>query len=75
MKRAYERLLVKPGCSGGHQCIGDASTMNDHLDRQQQWSGVNQSLEYYSGQSWRCEPSPLEEPRSCVDPRHWNKKL
>jgi hypothetical protein len=36
----------------------------------------NQSLECYRGQSWRCDPSPLEEPRrSFVNPRHWNKKL
>jgi hypothetical protein len=27
MKRAYERLLVMPSCSGRPQCIGDASTM------------------------------------------------
>jgi hypothetical protein len=49
---------------------------DDHQEQQQQWSGVNQSLESYRGQSWRNEASPLEEPRrSCVDPRHWNKKL
>ena len=27
MKRAYERLLVKPSWSGTPQCIGDVSTM------------------------------------------------
>jgi hypothetical protein len=27
MKRAYERLLVKPICSGRPQCTGDASTI------------------------------------------------
>jgi hypothetical protein len=27
MKRAYERLLVKPSYSGRQQCFGDASTM------------------------------------------------
>jgi hypothetical protein len=27
MKGAYERLLVKPRCSGRPQCIGDASTI------------------------------------------------
>ena len=27
MKRAYERLSVKPSWSGTPQCIGDASTM------------------------------------------------
>jgi hypothetical protein len=26
MKRAYERLLVKPSCSGRPQCIGKACT-------------------------------------------------
>jgi hypothetical protein len=27
MKRAYERLLVKPSYSGRQQCFGDASIM------------------------------------------------
>jgi hypothetical protein len=27
MKRAYERLLVKPSCRRRHQCFGDANTM------------------------------------------------
>ena len=27
IKRAYERLLVKPSCSRRPQCIGDANTM------------------------------------------------
>jgi hypothetical protein len=38
MKRAYERLLVKTSYSGREQCFGDASTMNDHQEEQQQWS-------------------------------------
>ena len=46
MKRAYERLLVKPSCSGRQQCFGDASTMNDHQEeQQQQWSTGSWSLE------------------------------
>jgi hypothetical protein len=38
MKRAYERLLVKPSYRGRPQSIGDARTMGDH-QKQQQWSG------------------------------------
>jgi hypothetical protein len=40
-------------------------------EQQQQWSGVNQSLECYKAQSWRSDPSPLVESKiSCVYPRH-----
>jgi hypothetical protein len=45
MKRAYERLLVKPSYSRRQQCFGDASTMNDHQEQQQQWSTGRWSLE------------------------------
>jgi hypothetical protein len=45
MKGAYERLLVKPSYSGRQQCFGDASTMNDHQEEQQQWSTGSWSLE------------------------------
>jgi hypothetical protein len=34
---------------------------DDHQEQQQQWSGVNQRLECYRGQSWRSDPVPLEE--------------
>jgi hypothetical protein len=48
----------------------------DHQKQQQQWSGVSQSPECYREQSWRSDPIPFEKPtRSCVDSRHWNKKL
>jgi hypothetical protein len=46
MKRAYERLLVKPSYSERQQCFGDASTMNDHQEQQQQWNTGIWSLEY-----------------------------
>ena len=45
MKRAYERLLVKPSYSRKQQCFGDASTMNDHQEQQQQWSTGSWILE------------------------------
>ena len=45
MKRTYERLLVKPSCSKRFQKIGGANTVGDHQEHQQQWRGVNQSLE------------------------------
>jgi len=66
---------VKPSCSRRLQHIGEMSVpWGDH--QEQQWSGVNQSLECYRGQSWRSDPSCFEKPScSCVDPRHWNKKL
>jgi hypothetical protein len=45
IKRACERLLVKPSNSGRQQRFGDASTMNDHQEEQQQWSTGIWSLE------------------------------
>ena len=41
----YERLLVKPSCRKRFQKIGGTNTMGDDQEHQQQWSGVNQSLE------------------------------
>jgi hypothetical protein len=68
--------LVKPTFSRRSQCMEMPVPWDDHQEQQQQWSGVNLSLECNRGQSCRSDPSPLEEPRrSCVDPRHWNKKL
>ena len=40
-------------------------------DKQKQWNGINQSPDCYRGYCWRCDPSPLENPRSCVERRHW----
>jgi hypothetical protein len=38
-----------------------------YQEQKQLWSGVNQNLECYRGQSWRNDPSPIEEPkRICV---------
>jgi hypothetical protein len=59
MKRAYEKLLVKPCYRGRQQCFGDASTRRRpprtavaveyrHLDPRRQ--GVS-----YKGQSWRSD--------------------
>jgi hypothetical protein len=45
MKRAYERLLVKHSYSRRHQCFGDASTINDQQEQQQEWSTGSWSLE------------------------------
>jgi hypothetical protein len=45
MKRAYERLLVKPSYNRKQQCFGDASTINDHQEQQQQWSTGSWNLE------------------------------
>jgi hypothetical protein len=76
MKRAYERLLLKPSYSWRQQCFGDASTMR--------WPPrTAAALEYrqlkprrqamcYKGQSWRRDPSPWGSPEdSELDPRHW----
>ena len=76
MKRAYERLLVKPSCSRRLQWIWDASTMwwSPSVAAAVEW--INQSLVFYRGQNWRYDPNPLEEPRrSCGDCRHWYKKM
>ena len=76
MKRAYERLLVKPNYSRSQQCFGDASAMR--------WSPrTAAAAEYrqlesrrqavcYKGQSWRSDPSPWRGPKDCeLYPRHW----
>jgi hypothetical protein len=41
MKRAYERLLVKPSWSGIPQCIRDVSTMGV-ITKKRSHSGVDQ---------------------------------
>jgi hypothetical protein len=75
MKRAQERLLVKLSWQKTSvywrcQCHGMTTKNRAAVE----W--INVSLECYRGQSWRSDSSHLEEPRrSCVDPRHWNKKL
>ena len=67
MKRAYERLLVKPSCRGRPQCTGDASTMGWPPRTAAAVKWINLSLERYRGQSWGSDTSPLEGPRrSCV---------
>jgi hypothetical protein len=45
IKRACEKLLVKPSSSGRQQRFGDVSTMNDHQEQQQQWTRGIWSLE------------------------------
>jgi hypothetical protein len=73
MKRAHEKLLVKPSCTERPQHVGDASTMR--LLQNSSGSEVESSRALQRAELEKC-PSPLEEPRrSCVDPRHWNKKL
>jgi hypothetical protein len=61
MKRAYERLLVKPSCRR-QQCFGDASTMRwpprkaaavEYRQLEPRRQGM-----CYKGQSWRSDPSP-----------------
>jgi hypothetical protein len=52
MKRAYERLLVKPSWSGIPQCIGDVSTMGCSPRTATIGKWINLSLEYYREQSW-----------------------
>ena len=60
MKRAYERLLVKPSCSGRPQCIGDASTMGWSPRTAVAVECINLSLDCYRGQSWRSDTSPQD---------------
>jgi hypothetical protein len=45
MMRTYKRLVVKPSYRRRQQHFGDASTMNDHQEQQQQWSTGIWSLE------------------------------
>jgi hypothetical protein len=69
MKRAYETLLVKQKIPA--YWINQYHAM---IVKNNSICGVDQSE--LRGQSWRSDPSPLEDPRrSCVDPRHWDKKL
>jgi hypothetical protein len=70
------------GCWWSLVAVEDTSVLdmpvpwNGYQQQQQQWSGVEQSLECYRRQSWRNDTSALEEPRrSCVDPRYWIKKV
>jgi hypothetical protein len=42
MKRAYERVLVKPSCSGRPKCTGDASTTYGMITKNSRGSGVDQ---------------------------------
>ena len=71
MKGVYERLLVKPVAVEDPSVLEMPVLWDDHQEQQQQWGGVNQNLECYREQSWRCDPSTLEESRrSCMDPRH-----
>jgi len=65
IKRAYERLLVRPSCSIRTQCIGDASTMGWSPRTAAAMEWINLSLACCRGQSWRCEARPLEGPRWC----------
>jgi hypothetical protein len=68
--------MKKPSYTGRLQRIGDASTMRRSPRTAAAVEWISLSLDYYRGQSWRCDPSPLEElRRSFVDPRHWNKKV
>ena len=60
MKRAYERLLVKPCCSERPQCIGDASTMGWSPRTAVAVECINLSLDCYRGQSWRSDTSPQD---------------
>jgi hypothetical protein len=41
MKRAYERLLVKPSCSGRPKCIGDVQ-YHGMITRNSSGSGMDQ---------------------------------
>ena len=66
MKRAYERLLVKPSYSGRQQCFRDANTMRwpprtaaavEYRHLEPRGWGV-----CYKGQSWRSDPSTWRSP-------------
>jgi hypothetical protein len=43
MKRAYERLLVKPSWSGTPLCIGDVRSHHVMITKNSSCSGVDQS--------------------------------
>ena len=79
MKGAYERLFVKPSCSGQ---ISDYYSIVDKCHRMinnnRSSNGV-ESTRLWSATEGRAEgvgQIPMEElRRTCVDPRHWNQKL
>jgi hypothetical protein len=58
LKRAYERLLVKPRWSGTPQCIGDVSTMELSPRTAAVVEWINLTLEGYRRQSWKSDASP-----------------
>jgi hypothetical protein len=51
MKEAYEMLLVKPNLLEDYSKLEMPVPWDDQQEQQQQWSGVNQKLECYRGQS------------------------
>ena len=78
IKGAYERLLMKPNCSRRLQCIGDASikmitknSISNGVESTRPWSATEDRAGNMTQALWR---NP-EDHTSCIDPRHWNKKL
>jgi hypothetical protein len=76
MKKAYERLLVKPSHGGSQQHFGDASTMRWPLRTAaavdyRQMEHRRQCV-CYKGHGWRSDPSPWRSPEVHeLDPRYW----
>jgi hypothetical protein len=73
MKRAYERVLVKPGCNGRPQCVGDASTMGRSPRTAAIVEWINLSLECYREQSWRSPEDHVWIPD--IETRNYNMEV
>jgi len=74
-EKSLWKALVKLSCSERPQYIGNSSATGWSPRTEASVVWINLRLECYRGQSWRCDPNSSEEPRSCVGPRYWRKKL
>jgi hypothetical protein len=70
MKRAYERLLLKPSYSGRQQCFGDDSTMRwpprTAAAVEYRWLDPRRQCVCYKEHGWRSDPSPWRSPEDRV---------
>jgi hypothetical protein len=70
MKRSFKRLLVKPSCSEDFSIFIYLSTIRWQPRTATAVELDQPELEWYRGQNWRSDSSPLQQPRrSCVNAR------
>ena len=76
MKSSFKRLLVKPSCSEDFSIFIYLSTIRWQPRTAAAVELDQPELEWYRGQNWRSDSSPLQQPRrSCVNARIQRKNL